>query len=166
MPLSCWIALLQKKLVIVPVTFFCVFVFLSVNLTDGCLKETGTLPPASFAHCRWAYKAVQAESREAAVPELSVGLEAHRLVCLTRSLFVFSFAVSAVHQYLLAAVSLLLCLQRGLSGVFCQCTWLHSCMQPCIRALKATGFSVCVRLSRSPVNVNGPSRLFAVLAEP
>lgn len=105
MPLSCWIALLQKKLVIVPLTFFCVFVFLRFNLTDGCLREAGILPPASLANCRWAYKAVQPESREAAVPELSVGLEAHRLVCLTHSLFVFSFTLSAVHQYLLAPVT-------------------------------------------------------------
>lgn len=56
------------------------FVSHSLLPSDGCLGEAGVLPPASPADCRWAHKAVQPASRETAVPELSAGPEAHRLV--------------------------------------------------------------------------------------
>ena len=76
--------------------FVCLFIC-SVFLNDGCLGETGVFPSASSAYCGRAHKAVQAASRETALPELSVGLEAHRLVCLTLPL---PLALSAVRHYL------------------------------------------------------------------
>lgn len=89
--------------IIVSLTFcVCVFVFHSVHLNDGCLKETGVFASASLAYCRWAHKVVQPASWETPVPELSAGLETHRLVC--RTLSFFSFAPSAVRQCLLALV--------------------------------------------------------------
>lgn len=86
------------------------FVFDSFHLSDGRLRQTGVFPSASLADCRRAHKAVQPASWETAVPELSVGLEAHRSVCLTLS---FSFFRSICSAPIPAcSCSFLLCLHR------------------------------------------------------
>lgn len=85
--LCCW----ESWSVVVSLTF----VFHSVPLNDGCLGKTGVFPSASLAYCRRAYKAVQPACWKAAVPELSVGLKAHRSVCLTLSLSFFRSICSA-----------------------------------------------------------------------
>lgn len=76
----------------------CMYVFFfPVHLNDVCLGETGISPSASPADCRRVDQAVQPASREAALSELSPGLEAHRLVFLPHSFSLFS-ALSAMHQ--------------------------------------------------------------------
>lgn len=91
------------------VSFSQLFVFHSVHLNDGCFWETGIFPTASLAYCRWADKAVQPASWETTVTELSVGPEAHRLVFLPHSFFLF---LSAMQQYLLAP-GLCCCVSTG-----------------------------------------------------